>query len=80
MSRQRNPSPPTPRLNTSSLLWGLLFGSVGVGFVMYGRRQRAAVPLLCGVALVICPYFISNTPLLVAVGAGLIAIPYFFRF
>jgi len=66
-------------MNTSSLLWGLLFGSIGVGFLIYGRKQRAVVPLICGLGLVIFPYFVSNTILLVAIGAVLIAIPYFVR-
>ncbi len=66
-------------MNTSSLLWGLLFGSIGLGFFVYGRRQRVVVPLVCGVALMIFPYFVSNTVLLVALGVVLIAIPYFIR-
>jgi hypothetical protein len=66
-------------VNTSSLLWGVLFGSIGLGFFVYGRRQKVVVPLVCGVALMIFPYFVSNTVLLVAVGVVLIAIPYFLR-
>jgi hypothetical protein len=67
-------------LDTSSLLWGLLFGSIGMGFLIYGRKQRAVVPLLCGLALMIFPYFLSNAILLITVGIVLIAIPYFVRF
>jgi hypothetical protein len=66
-------------LNTASLLWGLLFGSIGLGFFIYGRKQRAVVPLLCGLALISFPYFVSNTILLVVIGVVLMAIPYFFR-
>ena len=66
-------------MNTSSLLWGLLFGSIGLGFLIYGRKQRAVVPLICGLGLMVFPYFVSNTILLVAIGAVLIAIPYFVR-
>lgn len=66
-------------LTTSSLLWGVLFGSIGLGFLIYGRKQRAVVPLVCGLALMIFPYFIANSIALVVIGAVLIAIPYFFR-
>ena len=66
-------------LDASSLLWGLLFGSIGLGFFVYGRRQKTVVPLACGVALMIFPYFVSNTLLLVILGLTLIAIPYFVR-
>jgi hypothetical protein len=66
-------------MDTSSLLWGLLFGSIGLGFLIYGRKQRAVVPLVCGLALMIFPYFVSNTILLIAIGFVLIIIPYFVR-
>jgi hypothetical protein len=66
-------------MSTSSLLWGLLFGSVGLGFFVYGRKQKVVVPLVCGLVLMVFPYFIANTILLVAIGAALIALPYFVR-
>lgn len=66
-------------LDTSSLLWGLVFGSIGLGFFVYGRRQKTVVPLVTGLALMIFPYFVSNTILLVTLGVVLIAIPYFVR-
>ena len=59
------------------LLWGLLYGSIGLGFFIYGRNQKAPVPLVCGIALMVFPYFVSNVVLLVLIGAALIAIPYF---
>ena len=61
------------------LLWGLLFGSVGLGFFVYGKKQRAVVPLVCGLALMAFPYFVSNTMLVVVIGIVLMAIPYFLR-
>lgn len=66
-------------MSESNLLLGLLFSSVGVGFFLYGKQQRSAVPLLCGLALIIYPYFISNLIVMVAIGVALAAIPYFFR-
>ncbi len=66
-------------MNTGSLLWGVLFGSIGLGFFVYSARQKVVVPLVCGVALMIFPYFVSNTLLLVTLGVVLIAIPYFIR-
>jgi hypothetical protein len=66
-------------MSTALLLWGLLFSSIGLGFFLYGRKQRAVVPLVCGLILMIYPYFISNTVLLVAIGVALMALPYFIR-
>lgn len=66
-------------MSTSLLLWGMVFGSVGLGFFIYGKKQEAIVPLICGLVLMILPYFISNTIPLVVIGVALIAIPYFVR-
>jgi len=66
-------------VTASSLLWGMIFGSIGLGFFVYGKKQGAIVPLVCGLALMIFPYFVSSTFLLVAIGAALIAIPYYYR-
>ena len=66
-------------MDTSSLLLGLIFSAIGAGFFMYGRKQTRPVPLLCGLALIVYPYFISNNALLVAIGVALMAIPYFVR-
>ena len=66
-------------MSESWLIWGLLFGSIGLGFFVYGKRQRAVVPLVCGMALMVFPYFVSNTLLIVAIGVALIAIPYFVK-
>lgn len=66
-------------MNTALLLWGLLFSSVGLGFFLYGKKQARPAPLLCGLALMIYPYFVPNTIALVAIGGALTALPYFFR-
>jgi hypothetical protein len=66
-------------MSTAQMVWGMLFGAIGVGFMVYGRKQRAIVPLACGLALVVFPYFVASTWALVVVGCVLVAIPYFVR-
>ncbi|HEY9512687.1 MAG TPA: hypothetical protein VIQ48_08955 [Rhodanobacter sp.] len=66
-------------MNTATLLWGVLFGSIGLGFFVYGRKQRAIVPLACGLALMVFPYFVSGAAWLVLIGVALMAVPYFVR-
>jgi hypothetical protein len=51
--------------NEAELLWGLLFSSFGLGFFVYGRKQSKIVPFVCGVALMVYPYFMPNTVVLV---------------
>lgn len=64
---------------TAQLMWGMLFGSIGLGFFVYGRKQKAPVPLAVGVVLMVYPLFVSNTYLMVLVGVLLCAVPYFIR-
>jgi hypothetical protein len=57
----------------------MLFGSIGLGYFIYGKRQSAPLPLVCGLVLIIFPYFVSNVWLLVGIGVILCSIPYFWR-
>ncbi len=65
--------------DTSQLIWGIVFGAIGLGFFTYGRKQKAIVPLLTGIALFVFPYLISDVYMLVFIGAIIIALPYFVR-
>ena len=65
--------------STAGLLWGVLFISIGLGYFLYGKKQRAISPMVFGVALMMYPYFLANTWMLVIVGTLLTAGPYFIR-
>ena len=65
--------------STAVLMWGMLFGAIGFGFFLYGKKQRAVVPLITGIVLCVFPYFIENVYVLVGVGLLLVAIPYCVR-
>jgi uncharacterized membrane protein len=58
----------------------MLFGAIGLGFFVYGTRQRVIVPFVIGVSLFIFPYFVSNLYLLIVTGVVLVAVPYYVRF
>ena len=62
-----------------TLLWGVIFGSIGLGFFVYGKKQKAIIPLISGIGLICIPYFISNIYLLLLSGISLIALAYFIR-
>lgn len=66
-------------MSSAELIGGLVCGAVGAGCCLYGRRQRLTMPLLCGAGLILLPYFIDNSVLLVAVGVALIAAPFVLR-
>ena len=66
-------------MSTSLLFLGLIFGCIGMGYCVYGRRQHSLVPFACGVLLMAVPYFIGNVAGLVAAGVLLAAVPFFYR-
>lgn len=61
------------------LIGGLVFGSVGLAYWVYGKRQQRLWPLLCGAGLMAFPFFVNNLYLFVLLGITLVALPYFFR-
>lgn len=63
-------------MDEPNLLWGLLFGGVGVGYLVYGRRQRSLMPFLAGLGLLGFPYLVDNTAAFLLVGVVLIALPF----
>jgi len=63
----------------TSILWHLFYGAIGLGFFVYGRRQRMAVPFISGVGLMLAPYFFQNVWLLLLSGIVLMALPYYIR-
>jgi len=66
-------------MNTATLMWGMIFGSIGLGFFVYGKKQKAIVPFLSGIGLMVFPYFISNVYILILSGIVLAALPFFIR-
>jgi hypothetical protein len=53
-----------------------LFGMVGTGYFMYGRKAGNMIALCCGMGLGIFPYFVDRMAFILLVGGLLIAIPF----
>lgn len=66
-----------PLLDTGSIIIGLLFGSIGFGYFLYGKKQAHAVARYSGIALMIYPYFVQNKYAAVGVGIVLMLLPKF---
>ncbi len=65
--------------SSNTLFLSLLFGSVGFGYFIYGKKQSKVIPLLVGLALCVYPYFVSNIYVMLAVGVLLIVVPFLVR-
>ena len=66
-------------MTTAQLLLGVFFSSIGLGYFLYGKKQKVTVPLVCGLVLMIFPYFVENTAILTIIGILLSLLPYFVR-
>ncbi len=66
-------------MNTVPLLLGVVFSSIGLGYFIYGKKQQRTMPIICGIALMIYPYFIENTVVLILIGIILCIAPQFIR-
>lgn len=61
-------------MDTSLLMWGVIFGSIGLGLFVYGKKQKVFIPIICGMGLMVIPYLISNVFILVLTGIVLVAV------
>jgi hypothetical protein len=55
-------------MSAANLIGGFVFGSIGFVAFVYGKRLNLWKIMLCGLALMIFPYFIANTAMMYAVG------------
>jgi len=66
-------------MDVTSLMLSMLFGTVGMGFLMYAKKAGQLVPALAGLGLMICPYFIPSVLAMVLVCVALMAVPFVLR-
>jgi hypothetical protein len=63
-------------LAVTTLVIGIITGALGMGYIVYGRRQTKVAPLVAGILLCAYPYFIDSVVWLCVVGALLLAAPF----
>ena len=47
-------------MNTSFLFASLLWGTIGGGYWIYGKKQREMMPMIGGVAMIAVSYFVTS--------------------
>ncbi|USA47619.1 amino acid transport protein [Acinetobacter sp. C26M] len=67
-------------MNATQLFLGVIFSSIGLGYFLYGKKQKMTVPLVCGLILMLFTYFIDSTTMISIIGVVLSIVPYFLRF
>ena len=66
-------------MDASTLLIGMFAGAIGLGYFVYGKKQAQVVPMICGIALMVYPYFIANIWVLVGLGLVFCLAPFFIK-
>ena len=67
-------------MDTTLLFTGLIFGSIGMGYFVYGRKQGNFMALLAGIGLCVFPYFTNSVWMSIAIGLGLVVLPFVIKF
>ncbi|MCA9562634.1 MAG: hypothetical protein KC561_04050 [Myxococcales bacterium] len=61
-----------------NLIVSVIFGALGMGYAMYGRRQRRIVATLSGIAMMIVPSMIDQVGWNVVTSLAFAAMPFLF--
>lgn len=64
-------------MDMNLLMVSFVFGMIGMGMCMYGRKAGQPIPLISGAALMAVPYFIANMVILLIVCCALMVLPLF---
>ena len=64
----------------AELFIGIVTGAIGLGYIVYGRKQQRFAPLVCGIALCAYPWFVHGVAGLCVIGAALSAEPWLVDF
>ncbi len=62
--------------NTSFLFASLIWGSIGLGYFIYGKRQRSWAPMVGGVLMMAFSYFAGSVLLMSLTCLGLMVAVY----
>ena len=65
---------------TPYLLTTLVFSSIGLGYFIYGKKQKHKIAFYTGICLMFYPYFVTEIPAMIGVGIALMFVPKFVRF
>lgn len=65
---------------STKIVLGMIFGSIGMGYIVYGKKQQGGIAFLSGFALVAYPYFVPNVVLGILIGLVFMALPFVIKY
>ncbi len=63
-------------LNAHYLFASLIWGSIGLGYCIYGKRQQSWVPFAAGVMMIAVSYFVGSALWMSLICAALMGLVY----
>jgi hypothetical protein len=63
--------------NANFLFASLIWGSVGFGYFIYGKKQREWVPMVGGIVMIADSYFCGSALIMTVLSVGIMAAVYF---
>ena len=61
-------------LNVHFLFASFVWGSIGIGYCIYGKRQQSIVPFFAGVLMLVASHFINSALLMSLACIGLMVV------
>ena len=74
-----DPSGMKSMLGSFSLSWIIvagLFGLIGMAYFVYGKKSVRYLFLICGIVLMVYPYFVTRTLYMVIIGVVVSVVPF----
>ena len=65
-------------MSIATIFASVIFGSIGLGAFIYGKKQSNLKALVIGVVLMVYPYFVQNPIALYAIGGVLTVMLFIF--
>jgi len=75
--RAAQPYPRNIDMSTHFLFASLMWGSIGVGYFVYGKKQSSLIPLVGGLLMIGVSYFIGSALIMSLISLGIIGAVYF---
>ena len=67
-------------MDSNTIIITIICSSLGMGYILYGKKQRRLMAILSGLGLCIMPYFGGNILVQIVISIVLIVLPYFIDF
>lgn len=68
-----SPFPGLPAIDSGTLIASFFWGTIAMGFCIYGKKQRSPPALFGGIAMVAISYFIGSALWMSVAGVAIIA-------